>query len=369
MTRNILVAIASLVPSLLLTACEKKAPVPAEKPAETAAAAAAPSAAPVAVAAPAPAAGGAPLRIAYSDWPGWVAWDIAVQKGWFKEAGVDVELKWFDYAPSMEAYSAGKVDAVAVTNGDALVTGSSGSPSVGIVINDFSNGNDMIVAKKGINSVPELKGKTIGVEVGLVDHLLLLNALQASKLSEKDVKITNIKTDDAAQALKSGKVDAVAAWQPNSGAALREVPGSTAIFTSANVPGLIYDVLAVNPKSLTERRADWTKVVKVWFRIADFIKDEKNLDESAKIMSARVGLAPDAYKKLMSGTAFQDFAGNVAHYKKADGLDSIYGSSKIVDAFNVKNGVYKTAMKFEEYLTSSVVEEVGKSKGDGTASR
>lgn len=29
-----------------------------------------------------------PLRIG-SDWPGWVAWQVAIEKGWFKEAGVD----------------------------------------------------------------------------------------------------------------------------------------------------------------------------------------------------------------------------------------------------------------------------------------
>ncbi|HVU05580.1 MAG TPA: ABC transporter substrate-binding protein [Polyangiaceae bacterium] len=365
MTRNLLLAIASFVPALLLSGCEKDKP--AEKAAEPAAAAsAAAAAAPAAMPSAAPSAAaptaGSALKIAYSDWPGWVAWDIAMQKGWFKEEGVDVELKWFEYAPSMEAYSAGKVDAVAVTNGDALVTGSSGSPSVGILINDYSNGNDMIVAKKGITSVAQLKGKTIGVEVGFVDHLLLLNALASAKLTEKDVKIKNVKTDETPQALKSGEVDAVAAWQPNSGAALREVPGSTAIFTSSNVPGLIYDVLAVNPKSLTEHRADWMKVVKVWMKIADFVKDEKNLDEAAKIMSARVGLTPDAYKKLMSGTAFQDLAGNVAHFKKADGLDSIYGSSKIVDDFNVKNTVYKTPMKYEEYLDPSFVTELSSKK-------
>lgn len=33
-----------------------------------------------------------PLKIAYSDWPGWVAWEIAIQKGWFKEEGVPVDL-------------------------------------------------------------------------------------------------------------------------------------------------------------------------------------------------------------------------------------------------------------------------------------
>src|SRR3954452_1709102 len=86
-----------------------------------------------------------PLKIAYSDWPGWVAWDIAAQKGWFKEAGVDVQLVWFDYVPSMDAYAAGKVDAVCMTNGDALVTGANGKPSKGIVLNDYSDGNDMVV--------------------------------------------------------------------------------------------------------------------------------------------------------------------------------------------------------------------------------
>src|SRR5689334_1279322 len=63
-----------------------------------------------------PSAGG-PLRIAYSDWPGWVAWDIGIQKGWFAEEGVAVDFKWFEYVPSMEAFSAGKVDAVTMTNG------------------------------------------------------------------------------------------------------------------------------------------------------------------------------------------------------------------------------------------------------------
>ncbi|HTM44524.1 MAG TPA: ABC transporter substrate-binding protein, partial [Polyangiaceae bacterium] len=280
---------------------------------------------------------GPPLRIAYSDWPGWVAWDIAIQKGWFKEAGVEVDFKWFEYVPSMEAFSAGKVDAVAVTNGDALVTGSSGAPSVGILINDYSNGNDMIVAKAGITKMEQLKGKKVGVEVGFVDHLLLLNALKSANMTEKDIKIVNVPTDQTPQTLKSGSVDAIAAWQPNSGTALRENPGSTSIFSSANVPGIIYDLLSVNPKSLAERRADWVKVVKVWFRIADYLKDEKNIDDAAKIMAARVGLKPEEYKALMKGTAFQDMAGDVEHFKKAEGLLSVYGSNKVVDEFNLKN--------------------------------
>src|SRR5262245_16663425 len=108
---------------------------------------------PVANAAPAEkaAAKGGPLRIGFSDWPGWTAFEVGIQKGWFKEAGVDVQFDWFEYAPSMEAFAAGKVDAVMMTMGDALVTGAPGARSVAILITDYSNGNDMIVAKKGVD--------------------------------------------------------------------------------------------------------------------------------------------------------------------------------------------------------------------------
>jgi NitT/TauT family transport system substrate-binding protein len=174
------------------------------------------------------------------------------------------------------------------------------------------------------------------------------------------VTLVNVPTDQTPQTLKSGSVAAIAAWQPNSGQALKEVAGSKPVFTSADEPGLIYDLLCVNPKSLAERRSDWVKVVKTWFRVADFIQDEKNLDEAAKIMAARVGLEAAAYKNLMSGTFFLGLAGNRKHFKKAEGFTSLYGSSKIVDEFNVKNGVYKQAMQYEEYFDPSLVEEAAK---------
>ena len=41
-----------------------------------------------------------PITIGYSDWPGWVAWQVAIEKGWLKEAGLNVEFKWFDYSAS-----------------------------------------------------------------------------------------------------------------------------------------------------------------------------------------------------------------------------------------------------------------------------
>jgi NitT/TauT family transport system substrate-binding protein len=302
----------------------------------------------------------APLKIAYSDWPGWVAWDIGVQKGWFKAEGVDVEFVWFEYVPSMDAFAAGKVDAVTMTNGDALVTGATGAKSVAILLNDYSNGNDMIVAKPGIKTVAQLKGKKIGVETGFVDHLLLLKALESAGLKESDVTLVNTPTDQTPQALSGGAVDAIAAWQPNSGQALKSLPGSRAIYTSANTPGLIYDVLAVSPASLASRRAEWKKVVKVWFKIADYLADPKNTAEASKIMGARVGLPGPEYARLMKGTFFLGKAGNLAHFKKGSDLTSLYFSNKVVDKFNLDYEVYKASQNQASYLDPSLVMEVAK---------
>jgi NitT/TauT family transport system substrate-binding protein len=296
-----------------------------------------------------------PLKIAYSDWPGWVAWDIAVQKSWFKEAGVDVDFSWLEYTPSMEAFSAGKVDAVCMTNGDAMVTGASGRTSTCVVLNDYSNGNDMIVAAPGYKSLKDLKGQKVGVELNLVDRLLLLKALEKNGMSETDVTLVNMPTNDTPQALASGGVKAIAAWQPNSCQALRQVAGSTPLFSSKDVPGLIYDGLYVSRDSLGSRKDDWQKVAKVWFKVVDYIKDEKTRPDALKILSARVKLTPEQYAPLLEGTFLLDLPGNLKAYTKGDGLDSVYGSSTIVNKFNVSKGVYKEPQAVDTYLDPSLI--------------
>lgn len=304
-----------------------------------------------------------PLKVAYSDWPGWIAWDVAVQKGFFKAEGVNVEFVWFEYLPSMDAFSAGKVDAVCVTNGDALVTGGGGKLSTGIVLNDFSNGNDKIVGKPGINSIKDLKGKKVGLELNLVEHLMLLKALELNGMTESDVTLVNFPTNEVPQALGKGGVDAVGAWYPIAGQALKQVPGSKPLFTSKDVPGLIYDTLTVSRDSLAKNRAEWKKVVKVWFKTVDFINDPKTHDEAVKIMAARVNVTPEDYKKNMEGTALLDLKGNLERLKEGPGLESVYGSSKIANDFNVKFKVYKESQDIKSYIDPSLVLEVAKELG------
>lgn len=296
-----------------------------------------------------------PLRVAYSDWPGYTVMEVAKQKNWYKEAGLEVELVWFDYLPSIDAFSAGKVDGVCIVATDALVMGANGGKSKIIALLDYSEGSDMIIGAPGINSIKDLKGKKIGVEVTLVDHLLLMEALKRNGLTQDDVTLVNTATNETPQALASGGVAAIGAWYPISGQALKQVAGSKKLFTSADVKGLIYDVLAVNPASLASRKDEWAKFVAIYYKCVAYLQDPKTRDDAIKIMAAKVGAPVEEYAQNVPGTHFLTLPEAKIAYTKGKSLESIYGSMAIGNNFNLANKVYGESQNPESYLAPSIV--------------
>ncbi|NHB59010.1 ABC transporter substrate-binding protein [Acinetobacter sp. 194] len=299
-----------------------------------------------------------PILIGYSDWPGFVAWQVAIDKGWLKEAGVNAEFKWFDYSASLSAFASNQLDAVLVTNGDNLVTGSGGTKGVMIMATDYSAGNDVIIAKNGINTIDELKGKTIATEKGLVDHLLLSTALDDAKINLADVKLVNTMTNELPQVFATPDINAIAVWQPVANQALKAVAGSKVIYTSKDKPGLIYDTLTVNPAHLEANKEQWIKVLQVWDKTVKFINDPATREEAAQIMSKRVGVDTKAYMQFIDGTHLLDIEANKKVFSKGTGFDSIYGSSYHVNEFNVKNGVYTTKMDVDSVIYPALLEQI-----------
>jgi NitT/TauT family transport system substrate-binding protein len=296
-----------------------------------------------------------PLRIGFSDWPGWTGWQIAIDKGWFKEAGVDVNMQWFDYSASLDAFSAGKLDGDFVANGDGLAIGGSGAKNILIMLTDYSSGNDMIVAKPGITSIKQLAGQKVGIEVGLVEHLLLEHALQANGMALSAVTLVNTPTNNTPQVLASGAVAAIGAWQPIDDQAMLQLPGARPIYTSAKAPGLIFDGLAVSPQSLKDHPKEWLKVIKVWYKVLAYINNPATHADALKIMSARDGVDPKTYQHFFKGTHLLSLAEAKKAYVKSDALTSIYGSDSNADAFNVRNGVYKTPQDVSDYIDDSLM--------------
>lgn len=272
-----------------------------------------------------------PLKIGYSDWPGYTAWEIGKVKEIFKKNGVDIELVWFPvYTDSLTAVNTGQLDGNLQTWSDLMAPLAEGIDLKVVQVLDNSFGNDAIVAKPGIESVKDLKGKTVGTELATVDHFMLLKALAMNGMTEKDIKYTNLTVGDAAAAFIAGKIDAAAIWQPWISQIQREGKGKV-IFSSADIPGLVPDILVFHGKVLKERPEDVQAAVKSYFDIVDFIRT--NEDEAVAIMAKVVEQPPADYKAFLPGTKFFDLQQNLNAFEKRDDDSSLYGSGKTIAEF------------------------------------
>ena len=250
----------------------------------------------------------AEVKVGVSDWPGWVAWYVAEQKGFFKKNGADVKLVWFaNYTDSISALSSGQLDANSQTWSDTLGPLAKGLPLKAVLVNDNSAGNDAVMVSPKIKSFADLKGKTIALEQFSVSHFVLATALAKNGMTQKDVKIVNLSAGDAAAAFLAGRVDAAVVWNPW----VNQIQASgkgRALFTSKDMPGLIPDLLVAQEKSLKAKRKDFVGMVKAWYETEKFIREQP--DEAAKIMSKVVGMKPDDYKVFLPGTRFFDEKAN-----------------------------------------------------------
>jgi NitT/TauT family transport system substrate-binding protein len=240
------------------------------------------------------------ITLGLSAWPGWFPWQVAQEQGFFRRNGIDVDLKYFDsYTDSLNALSSGAIDANSQTLNDTIASVSGGAQQTIVLVNDNSTGNDQVIAREGISSVADLKGKKVAVEEGTVDHYLLLLALTESGLSQKDIELVPLATDAAAAAFVAGKVDAVGVFAPFTTTALQRT-GSHAIATSAEFPGAIPDHLVVSGAFAKNRPDAAQALVNTWFDTLDWIK--QNNDRAIEIMAKRGGVSPDDYRGYDAGT-------------------------------------------------------------------
>jgi NitT/TauT family transport system substrate-binding protein len=235
-----------------------------------------------------------PIKLALSPWPGWYFWFLVDEKGFFQKHGVNVKLEWFPvYSDSLQALFTGKVDANSQTLSDTLAPASKGIKLKAVLVNDNSNGGDAIVSKPDIASVKDLKGKTVATELGTVDHLLLLTALEQNGLKESDVNYVNMTVNDAGPAFISGKTDASVLWEPFQTTAVKEGKGKV-LFSSKDTPGLIPDLLVFRESVVKNRPDDVQKIVDAWFDAQNYFKDHP--DEAIELLAKKAETSPEDFK-------------------------------------------------------------------------
>jgi NitT/TauT family transport system substrate-binding protein len=294
-----------------------------------------------------------PIQIALSPWPGWFFWYYVQDGGYFKKHDVDVKLKWFPvYSDSLQALSTGQVDANSQTLSDTLAPLSKGIKLKAVLVNDNSNGGDAIVSKPEIKSIKELKGKTVATELGTVDHLLLLTALDQAGLSETDINYVNMTVNDAAPAFITKKVDASVLWEPFQTKAVTEGKGKV-LFSSKDTPGLIPDLLVFKASVVKNRSKDIQKIIDAWFdALADF---EKDPSPGIKIMAKYAEQSEAEYKLGLDSIKLFSVADNVRAFKSGDSYESLAYTGDKTAKFLKKLDMISTTPKIGSLLEPKFV--------------
>ncbi len=296
------------------------------------------------------------VTLGFSAWPGWFPWQVAQDQGLFAKNGVDVELKYFDnYLDSLTALSTGNLSANSQTLNDTLISVSGGAKQTIVLVNDNSTGNDQIIAAPGISSVAQLRGKTIAVEAGTVDHFLLLLVLQKAGLTAKDVTIKALPTADAAAAFKTGQVDAVGAFAPFTTTAL-ERSGSTAIASSKDFPGAIPDHLVFGADFVAKHPKEVQAVVQTWFDTLKWIAANK--DKAVGIMAGKAGVSVADYASYDAGTTIFTREQNLSAFASGGASTNLDHQAGQIAQFLVDTGLAQSKPSLDGLLEAKFVQAV-----------
>jgi NitT/TauT family transport system substrate-binding protein len=249
-----------------------------------------------------------------SGWTGFQPLKLAELAGIFKKNGVDIEVRFIPPVQRSAALAAGALNAAATTVDQHIVWTSAGIPTVQVALIDKSNGGDGIAVRHGINSIKELKGKSVNVDgPGTVQHFMLSYILEKNGLSMQDVIRVTMAAQPAAQAFVAGQNDAAVTYEPYL-SAVREKPDAGKIIVTSKDYPVVIDVL-VFKKDFIEKHPKIVKAtVDCFFEALDMIK--RDPAKSHELMGSAVKQPGDAFAKSASFITWTDRAANKEYYAK-----------------------------------------------------
>lgn len=246
-----------------------------------------------------------PVRIGSNVWPGYEFLYLARESGFFP--GNLVRLVELSSATAcIQGLASGSLDGAGLTLDETLTAIASGQSLKVIAVLDISHGADVVLARPGISSLSELRGKRIGLEQSAVGAVLLDAALRKGGLSPKDVSLVHLGIEAHALAYTSGKVDALVTFEP----VVTQLKAQKAVrlFDSAQIPGRILDVLAVRAEVASRNPVALRSLVAGHFRAREFF--DKFPQASHAMISRRLKVAPGEVPGTYEGLQLPDVQEN-----------------------------------------------------------
>ena len=297
--------------------------------------------------APAEPAGPEPITLRIGYMPNYASlWGVlsAIEQGCFEEEGITIELTEFPDGPSeIAAMEGGSIDLAYIGKGahrlcilgSAVIFAPSSVHTVDKVV---------CMPDSGIQSVADLKGKTVAFNSGSSSESTFNNALTVGGLTRDDVTGMDLSIDNIVPAAVSGSIDAAVCWNPYSGQILQQVEGSYEIeFAdgSTNISSWI-----CLPKYAEENHDTLVRFTRALFKGMDWGSKEENYETVAQYCADRTKTGLDA-NLLQVGDA---------HWFNLDDLKSGVSDGTIKGYYE---GMQNDMVKGENIKPEEAKEDVG----------
>ena len=247
------------------------------------------------------------FSIGWSIYAGWMPWPYAQQAGivkkWADKYGLKINVVQVnDYVESVNQFTAGKLDGVTVTNMDALtIPAAGGKDTSAIILGDYSNGNDGILLK-GADNLAGIKGQKVYLVELSVSHYLLARGLESLNMPLSAVSTVNTSDADIVGAFNTPEITAAVAWNPQL-STMKGTPGAKEVFSSADIPGEILDLLVVDTATLEANPNLGKALAGIWYETMALMQRQDEEGKAARAAMAKLaGTTPEQFESQLATT-------------------------------------------------------------------
>jgi NitT/TauT family transport system substrate-binding protein len=252
---------------------------------------------------------------------------LGVERGTFREFGIEPELVYFQAAqPVAVAVAAGEVEVGATGLTAGLYNIVTGGGKVWVVADKGREWpgyplTALLVQTDGpVRSVRDLRGRKVGItQLGSTFHYMLGNLLEQEGLSLADVEPAPLRTLGAmSEALQARRVDAILIPQPFAGAAVEKGFGRILFWVGDKLPyqvaGIFYSrTFAQDRDRAVAFMKGYVKAARLFFDAALALRDGKRpagpaYDEVVAVTARYTGATPEVVR---AGFPYQDRDGRI----------------------------------------------------------
>lgn len=288
-----------------------------------------------------------PLRIGSNIWPGYQPLYLAQSLGYYQNSPIKL-IRLTSTLEVLHALRNGNLEGAALTLDEALTLVQDDYDLSIILVMDFSNGGDALLAKPDIQSLQQLKGKQVALGYTTVSAVLLERALNSAGLTPKDIDIVNCTLDTHVDCYAS--VDAIVTFEPEK--TKLENIGAKMLYNSSRIPKKIVDVLVVRNDLLSEHEESLKLLLSGHFKALDYLAN--NSQAATRMMADEMGITPTETTLALNGLHLPSLQENrqLLSSQSSESPSPIERAAKDLSIFMLDKGFLKKQINVQKLVNA-----------------